>query len=100
MEWALRWNRPSAGGSHKFHHFEDHFHLDEKWFYICKNRQTYYIYDNEELPTHVHTISQTLPATCAYNIILLEKLPAHGSLLVHLGIPMPKFTYPVENRGW
>lgn len=49
LEWALRWTRP-AGGGYKFHHFEDHVHLDEKWFYICQNGQTYYLCDDEELP--------------------------------------------------
>lgn len=51
LEWALRWTVRSAGESHKFHHFEDHVHLDEKWFYLCKNGQKYYIYETEELPT-------------------------------------------------
>lgn len=50
VEWAVRWCRPTPGGNFKFHHFEDHVHLDEKWFYICRNGQKYYLYDDEELP--------------------------------------------------
>ncbi|CAN0260747.1 unnamed protein product, partial [Pylaiella littoralis] len=51
LEWALRWVSSSAGGGHKFHHFEDFVHIDEKWFYICPNGQKYYLYTDEEVPT-------------------------------------------------
>ncbi|CAM9993707.1 unnamed protein product, partial [Pylaiella littoralis] len=51
LEWALRWVSSSAGGGHKFHHFEDFVHIDEKWFYICQNGQKYYLYTDEEVPT-------------------------------------------------
>ncbi|CAB1112923.1 unnamed protein product [Ectocarpus sp. CCAP 1310/34] len=50
LSWALRWVRPSAGDAHKFHHFFDFLHLDEKWFYICKQGQRYYFYEGEHLP--------------------------------------------------
>ena len=32
VRWALWWLRPSVGGGYKFHSFDDHVHLDEKWF--------------------------------------------------------------------
>eukprot|EP00903_Cladosiphon_okamuranus_P013263 g12367.t1 len=50
LAWALRWVRSSPGGARKFHHFFDFVHLDEKWFYICKQRQRYYLYEGEDLP--------------------------------------------------
>ena len=50
VEWAKGWVRPSAGGGHKFHHFEDLVHLNEKGFYLCQNGQRYYICDNKDLP--------------------------------------------------
>eukprot|EP00904_Undaria_pinnatifida_P000538 jgi/Undpi1/10485/HiC_scaffold_29.g12935.m1 len=50
LEWSLRWVRNAPGGAHKFHHFYDFVHLDEMWFYICKNGQRYYLYEGEDLP--------------------------------------------------
>lgn len=47
----LRWSKPSTSGGHKFYNFEDHIHLDEKWFYICPDGQTYYVFDGKVLPT-------------------------------------------------
>ncbi|CAN0455456.1 unnamed protein product, partial [Pylaiella littoralis] len=45
LAWAL-----SPGGARKFHNFFDFVHLDEKWFYICKQGQRYYCYEGEDLP--------------------------------------------------
>lgn len=54
LEWALRWvlTAPAAlGGGHKFQDLLNFVHLDEKWFYICKNGQKYYLHDDEHVPT-------------------------------------------------
>ena len=54
LEWALRWVRttpPELGGGHKFQDFLNFVHLDEKWFYICKHGQKYYLHDDEDVPT-------------------------------------------------
>jgi hypothetical protein len=32
-----------------FHDFYDHVHIDEKWFFIDKDRRTFYLTDNEQL---------------------------------------------------
>ena len=50
LGWALRWVRNAPGGARKFHNFFDCVHLDEKWFYICKQGQRYYLYEGEDLP--------------------------------------------------
>ena len=50
LEWLLRWVRNAPGCAHKFHHFYDFVHLDEKWFYICKQGQRYYSYEGEDIP--------------------------------------------------
>ncbi|CAN0514412.1 unnamed protein product, partial [Ectocarpus sp. 12 AP-2014] len=51
LEWALRWVRSGpGGGTRKFHNFLDFVHLNEKWFYICKQGQRYYCYEGEDLP--------------------------------------------------
>ena len=54
LEWAVRWvltAPPELGGGHKFQDFLNFVHLDEKWFYICKNGQKYYLHDDEDVPT-------------------------------------------------
>ena len=50
LEWALRWVRNAPGGARKFQNFFDFVHLDEKWFYICKQGQRYFLYEGEDLP--------------------------------------------------
>ena len=54
LEWALRWvltTPPELGGGHTFQDFLNFVHLDEKWFYICKSGQKYYLHDDEDVPT-------------------------------------------------
>ncbi|CAN0403566.1 unnamed protein product, partial [Pylaiella littoralis] len=50
LAWSLRWVRDAPGGARKFHHFYDFVHLDEKWFYICKQGPRYYCYEGEDIP--------------------------------------------------
>ncbi|CAM9363815.1 unnamed protein product, partial [Ectocarpus sp. 4 AP-2014] len=50
LAWAVRWVRFSPGGACKFHNVFDCVHLDEKWFYICKQGQRYYLHEGEDLP--------------------------------------------------
>ena len=38
VELAKRWVRPSAGGGHKFHHFEDFARLNKRWFNLLPKR--------------------------------------------------------------
>ncbi|CAN0382926.1 unnamed protein product [Pylaiella littoralis] len=52
LDWAVRWVREVPGGARKFHNFYDFVHLDEKWFYICKQGQRYYLYEGEDLPVY------------------------------------------------
>lgn len=34
----------------RFHDFYDYVHIDEKWFFIDKDRKTYYVTDSEKEP--------------------------------------------------
>ncbi|CAM9241166.1 unnamed protein product, partial [Pylaiella littoralis] len=52
LRWVLRWVRTAAaaGGSRVLHDFEDFVHVDEKWFYLFKDGQKFYLYDDEIPP--------------------------------------------------
>eukprot|EP00903_Cladosiphon_okamuranus_P014913 g13809.t1 len=59
LRWVLHWLRipTPAGGAggpdiiRVLHDFEDFVHVDEKWFYLFQDGQTYYLYDGEVPPT-------------------------------------------------
>ncbi|CAN0083821.1 unnamed protein product, partial [Pylaiella littoralis] len=52
LDWAVRWAREVPGGARKFHNFYNFVHLDEKWFYIWKQGQRYYLYEGEDVPVY------------------------------------------------
>eukprot|EP00903_Cladosiphon_okamuranus_P008822 g8449.t1 len=51
LRWARRWTAAAAAGTRKFHGMGNIVHVDEKWFYICKDGQKYYLFDDENPPS-------------------------------------------------
>lgn len=52
LEWALRWVRESHSGTRVFQSMHNVVMVDEKWFYMFKQGQKYYLGVGEELPVH------------------------------------------------
>lgn len=52
LRWVRRWvvRSAAAGGSRVVHDFDNFVHVDERWFYLFKDGQRYYLYDGEEPP--------------------------------------------------
>ena len=51
VDWALRWVRDRHGGARVFDTMDNVVMVDEKWFFIKKNGQRYYLGEGEDLPT-------------------------------------------------
>lgn len=50
VDWALRWVRDRHGGARVFDTMDNVVMVDEKWFFIKKNGQRYYLGEGEDLP--------------------------------------------------
>ncbi|CAM9901585.1 unnamed protein product, partial [Pylaiella littoralis] len=55
LRWVLRYISTARAGraaavTRVLHDFEDFVHVDEKWFYLFKDGQKFYLYDGEEPP--------------------------------------------------
>ena len=50
LSWALSFVRTGHGGTRKFDPMDNIVMVDEKWFFIKKNGQRYYLRDGEEAP--------------------------------------------------
>ena len=46
----MKWTSSARNSSRNFDSFKDVIHIDEKWFYICKINQKYYLFDGENEP--------------------------------------------------
>ncbi|CAN0057340.1 unnamed protein product, partial [Scytosiphon promiscuus] len=51
LHWARRWVTTVPGGSRKFKGMANVVCVDEKWFYLCKDKQRYYLLENEPDPS-------------------------------------------------
>ncbi|ETV68997.1 hypothetical protein H257_15147 [Aphanomyces astaci] len=49
LEFAMSFLRSGPGDRRVFSDMHDIVHVDEKWFYLTKNKNVYYIYDDEVL---------------------------------------------------
>ena len=52
LEWAKRWVREGHGGARSIDNMHNVVMVDEKWFYMFKQGQRYYLGAGEELPVH------------------------------------------------
>ncbi|CAM9375651.1 unnamed protein product [Laminaria digitata] len=50
VDWALRWVRDGHGGARAFDTMDNVVMVDEKWFFMKKNGQRYYLGEGEDLP--------------------------------------------------
>ena len=49
--WAQRWTVSTDQETRKFSAMTNVVHVDEKWFYLCRDKQRYYVTDEEPIPT-------------------------------------------------
>ena len=52
VAWAVRWLLDGPDESRRFHNQYNVVMLDEKWFYIVRNGEKYYILEDEQLPNY------------------------------------------------
>ncbi|CAM9287194.1 unnamed protein product, partial [Ascophyllum nodosum] len=52
LEWAKRWVREGHGGARSIDNMHNVVMVDEKWLYMFKQGQRYYLGAGEELPVH------------------------------------------------
>ncbi|CAN0422231.1 unnamed protein product, partial [Ascophyllum nodosum] len=51
LRWARSFAGTTTGGIRRFKGMGNVVHVDEKWWYICKDKQRYYVFDGETPPT-------------------------------------------------
>ncbi|KAH9149974.1 hypothetical protein AeRB84_007104 [Aphanomyces euteiches] len=49
LDFAMSFLRPGPRGTHVFSGMYNMVHVDQRWFYLTKNKNTYYVFDNEEM---------------------------------------------------
>ena len=51
LRWAQRWTVSIGSGTQKFSAMANVVHIDEKWFYLVRDKQRYYVRVHELSPT-------------------------------------------------
>ncbi|CAM9256569.1 unnamed protein product [Pylaiella littoralis] len=74
LRWVLRWLSTARAGrvavTRVLHDFEDFVHVDEKWFYLFKDGQKFYLYDGEEPPIRKVQSKRFITRSCSLLLLL------------------------------